>query len=445
MRHRLLPEEFIRKSNLKHEGKYSYKKANYIDSKTKVLITCPVHGDFEQTPGNHLQGYGCSRCSFDKQILTQKEIISKFTKIHGTKYDYSKTVYLGVFKKVTIICPEHGEFEQTSDAHLQGRGCRQCGINARIKKQTRSIDGFIQLAEKAHNCKYNYSKTIYVNSRAKVTITCPVHGDFEQTPNNHLRGKGCPRCAIELNSKALCFSAVDFIEKARRIHDKRYDYSKVNYTNSQTKVTITCPTHGDFEQIPNSHLQGSGCKQCMFDKLSVLHRSNRGEFVQKARLIHGDKYGYKNSIYINNRTKITVTCSKHGDFLITPQSHLSGGGCPLCKASKGETLIATILDKHGIKYIKEYRIPEVLNRYPYDFYLPDRNLLVEFHGKQHYEYIPFFHRNGEDDFLQQKNRDDIKKYNALHYKYRYLEVNYKKLKQLTKRKFEEEFLKRIMG
>ena len=108
----------------------------------------------------------------------------------------------------------------------------------------------------------------------------------------------------------------------------------------------------------------------------------------------------------------------------------------MCNTSKGELAIKEILEKNNIKYVQEYRIPEIVNKLYYDFFLPDFNILIEFHGKQHYEFIPYFHRNGEDDFLKQKNRDDIIRYNAKHYKYRYLEFNYKQLKKLSTEEFE---------
>lgn len=127
---------------------------------------------------------------------------------------------------------------------------------------------------------------------------------------------------------------------------------------------------------------------------------------------------------------------RHGNFSQRPNDHLNGLGCPRCKRSKGEITIADLLDKHKIKYIDEYRIPEIISPYyEYDFYLPECKILIEFHGIQHYEYIPFFHKNDEINFSDQKYRDRVKKHNAKRHGYIFLEFNYKQLKYMTKEDF----------
>jgi len=119
---------------------------------------------------------------------------------------------------------------------------------------------FINKAKKIHGDKYDYSQVNYVNNKIKIKIICPTHGAFEQTPNDHLTGYGCPDCG---GSKRL--TTDKFINKAKEIHADRYDYSLCDYKTTKTKVKLICPTHGVFEITPNNHLNGKGCRQCGLD------------------------------------------------------------------------------------------------------------------------------------------------------------------------------------
>lgn len=124
------------------------------------------------------------------------EFIAKARNVHGDKYDYSKVNYINATTKVCIICPIHGEFYQTPSRHLLG-GCKKCGVDTRVKKRTISRDDFIKEANIKHNYKYDYSKVEYINSKTKICIICPIHGEFWQTPNSHLNGRQCVRCGYE--------------------------------------------------------------------------------------------------------------------------------------------------------------------------------------------------------------------------------------------------------
>lgn len=132
-------EEFIDRATKIHNGKYSYEKVEYTGINNQVIITCPIHGDFKQTPNNHLQGSGCKMCMKEKFSLGQEEFIKRARKIHGDKYDYSKVKYVNGQTKVTIICPIHGEFQQTAERHILGQGCKLC----KESKLERSTDLFL--------------------------------------------------------------------------------------------------------------------------------------------------------------------------------------------------------------------------------------------------------------------------------------------------------------
>ena len=195
MSKKLLKEEFIEKAKKVHGDKYDYSKVEYINARKKVCIICPEHGEFYVSPTNHCSAQnkcGCPKC-FGK-VFDIKDFINKAQKIHGDKYDYSKVEYKNATTKVCIICPEHGEFWQTPNKHLSGRGCPTCGKENRAKKRKKSAEKFITDAKQVHGDKYDYSKVEYVNNNTKVCIICPEHGEFWQTPGNHLRGKGCPAC-----------------------------------------------------------------------------------------------------------------------------------------------------------------------------------------------------------------------------------------------------------
>lgn len=291
---------------------------------------------------------------------------------------------------------------------------------------------FIEKARKTHGNKYDYSDSMYTTNKNKIIIKCNVdnHGFFKQKPNAHLNGRGCPKCSY----KNYFLSLEEFIQKAKIIHGNKYDYNKVIYTDYISKITITCSEHGDFDQTPQMHLKGQGCPYC-----AGTIKSNIEEFIEKARTVHGKKYDYSKSDYRGNKIKITMICPNHGEFNQTPNNHLRGAGCPVCKASKGELAIASILDKHNITYIREYKLPNY--NFEYDFYLPDYRLLIEFHGRQHYEQIDYF--GGEEGFKLIQKRDAFKRSLAWEYKLPLLEFNHRQFKHMSKSHFEELLLNLI--
>ena len=223
--------------------------------------------------------------------LTTEEFIQKAKAIHGDKYDYSKVQYVDAFTKVCIICPVHGEFMQTAHNHLRGAGCSLCGRSQASYSRRKSNADFIAEANKVHGNQYDYSKVSYVDAKSKVIIICPKHGEFQQSPSNHLNGTGCPKCSHERIGKLSRNSKEWFIEKAHEVHGDRYDYSKVEYHDSSQKVCIICKEHGEFWQLPHAHLKGHGCPICAIEQntkytkeeclLAAQKCSSRVEFYKK--------------------------------------------------------------------------------------------------------------------------------------------------------------------
>ena len=224
----------------------------------------------------------------------KEHFIERARKIHGDEYDYSKVEYINSKTKVCIICKEHGEFWQTPSHHYLGEGCPKCRYIKSANSKRRNVEEVIELSNKVHNFKYDYSLIKeYKNDREKLPIICKEHGVFYQTMNNHIKGKqGCPECGKIKCHTVRYYTNEEFIDLANKRHNNFYSYEKVKYVNSKTNVTITCPIHGDFEQIPRNHLFGAGCPKCFKDKskvekeiLSYIKTLTNEEIIENDRTI----------------------------------------------------------------------------------------------------------------------------------------------------------------
>ena len=396
-RKRLTTEKFIEKAREIHGDKYDYSKVKYVDYNTKVCIICPVHGEFQQKPNSHLQGCGCQKCSSllrdNENRLTTDEFIKRAREIHGDKYGYSKFIYNGYDVKSCIICPEHGEFWQRPQGHLHGSGCPLCANERR-----RGNKEFIDKAKTIYGDKYDYSKVNYVNSKTKVCIICPEHGEFWITPNNFLRGHNC-------NGKTTSkLTTDDFIKRAKEIHKNKYDYTKVKYVNSRTKVCIICPEHGEFWQTPYNHVRGKGCPMCSVNALKT-----KESFIKKATEVHYNKYDYSKLDYRGNKKKVCIICPEHGEFWQSPSYHLSGGGCPSCNNSALENEIFKSLKNNNFNFVREKTFKWLKNgkgQQRLDFYLVDYNIAIECQGEQHFKVNSFF--GGIEGLLSTQYRDYVK-------------------------------------
>jgi len=259
---------------------------------------------------------------------------------------------------------------------------------------------FTEKANIVHSFKYDYSLVNYEKSRIKIKIICPEHGMFEQEPVMHVSKKqGCPKCAgTERMTREI------FIKKANKVHDSIYDYSLVDYKNNKTKIKVICKEHGVFETRPDNHLnKKSGCSKCANNILYT-----KENFVNKCNSLHNNKYDYSLVEYKTAHYKIKIICPKHGVFEQMAKSHSRGVGCPFCSESKGEILLSKFLETLSIKYVREkiFETCKYKNYLPFDFYLPDMNICIEYDGSQHYE--PFEHFGGENGFEERKIKDQIK-------------------------------------
>lgn len=337
------------------------------------------------------------------------------------------------------------------------------------KKATK--EEFIKKATNIHGNKYDYSKVEYVNYNTRVCIICPEHGEFWQTPTKHLQGRGCEKCGCLKRDKKSRKSLADFVEKAKLVHNDKYDYSKVEYSNNHTKVCITCPEHGDFWQTPKAHLSGRGCPKCKhsgrkytlhefieasnkkhnnkydYSKVAYIDSKTKvciicpehgefwqapaehlygygcykcarensylttDEFIYKANKIHNGKYDYSNVKYEKWLKKIPIICPKHGEFWQTPCKHLKGQGCPKCKSSHLELFTMNVLNEMGVKFKHQANKDDLdwLGRQKLDFFLPDHNVAIECQGEQHFGCVELWGgKNGLEKRIK-LDKDKLKK------------------------------------
>ena len=266
-----------------------------------------------------------------RKSLTKQEVLRRIIERHGDRYDYSKFEYVRGDIKSKIGCNLHGIFEQTPEMHWKGQGCPDCAKTSQVGKPRMSTQEFVEKARKVHGDRYSYIKSIYVSYTVKLTITCISHGDFEQSPENHISQKsGCTRCAIE-NTAQLRKSKDtfdEFLVKANKRHGNKFDYSGVEYVNRYTPIKIICSVHSQpFMQKPHYHLtKHSDCPTCKKE----ANGWDFDSFTKEASVKHGNKYKYFAESFTKLESKTKISCKEHGVFWQEAALHKMGSGCPSC-------------------------------------------------------------------------------------------------------------------
>jgi very-short-patch-repair endonuclease len=279
------------------------------------------------------------------------------------------------------------------------------------KKKT--IEDFVDEAKLIHGFNYDYSKVLYVDAKTDVEIVCLIHGSFLQSPDSHLSGKGCLKCGVETSATKRRKTIKDFVCNAKVVHGERYDYSISTYVNSNEKLAINCSLHGVFWQLPGHHLRGVGCPVCGANR-AADNKKNKAKalFESTANKVHGGRYDYSYVNYISAHGKVEIACRRHGIFKQDAASHLGGKGCPICMESKGECLVASVLDSLGVRYVRQKKFDgcRLERQLSFDFYLPDFNVAIEFDGIQHYEPRDFggSKESACKEFMKTKKRDEVK-------------------------------------
>ena len=308
-------------------------------------------------------------------MKTFEEWIIEANKVFDGQYEYVK-----IFKKeekyyfFEINCKKHGIFEKKIQNHIKKKqGCPLC---SKPSKMTNEI--FICKSNFVHNKKYDYSKINFINTQTKLQIICREHGIFEQLPSNHIAGQGCPVCVNKIK-----VTNEMFIEKAIKIHGNKYDYTNINYVNSQTNINILCKEHGFFLQNPQNHLKGNQCYKC-----SDIVRTTE-DFIEKANRIHKNLYDYSKTNYISAKKNIIIICKTHGEFFQIPNIHLSGCGCNKCSVSNYSKMCVVWLEyimknenifiQHACN-IGEKTVMINSKKYKFDGYCEKTNTVYEFYG-----------------------------------------------------------------
>lgn len=336
---KLTPEEFLERANKKFPT-YLYDKVVYVNNKTDITVTCPIHGDFQVRPDCLLNGTGCPDCGGTKKMNTE-DFIKKANYVHNNFFTYEHTIYSGSSGKIFITCPHHGDFEIRANNHLQGQACQKC------KKE--GITHTITKLPKAHA------------STKKLT---------NET----------------------------FFERAFEKWGDEYTYEHVQYEKNNKKVLITCKEHGDFPVTPNHFLAGRGCPFCAKNRPLTNE-----EFIDRLKKINGDKCTYEKTVYKTTHEPVIVTCKEHGDFKNLPSNLLRGQGCPICKNYKLEMKVFEFLKGGGFNFEFQKRF-KWLGKQSIDFYIDELKIAIECQGIQHFEEVSFFDSHNLEQRIQLDKR-----------------------------------------
>lgn len=359
-RSRYTLEEYLEKAREFHGDKYDYSNVKYKSLDDKIVIKCREHGEFEMRAINHIlkdgKAQGCRECRLRKRGEKQRSgradsIVADFRKVHGDRYDYSKSDYRGLHVDMKITCRVHGVFMARPSNHLSGTNCPSCysdrlkeeGANNRI-----SNEEFITRAKQRHGELYDYSSTNFTGMHFPITVICREHGEFTQSKAlNHLNNDlNCPVCLelemmeIQLSRRTTFEEAQKMVYEIHRDTIEILDYSK--YEGTESKIPFKCNRH-----------------------------------------------------------------PKHGEFHSSLHSVSSGTGCPVCSMSRGERQILFYLNDRGIKSETQKYFKET-GKKRFDFYLPELNIVIEFNGRQHYESIKAW--GGEKGLIRVQESDKIKKH-----------------------------------
>ena len=434
-------DSFIKKSKEKFGDRFDYSKTRYVNSHTPVTLVCNEHGEFDVNMYTHLYSKDglCPFCGVGGgKRLSTDYIKRRCQKIYGDKYDYSKVEYKGGNAKteaVKIVCPVHGSFFKTYDS-IQTRdcGCPKCAKEEKeLNDAISNGEKFIEKSKNKFGDRFDYSKVKYAGSQIQVTLICREHGtEFSVTPNSHLNSKfgGCKTCygqyiestrrckgkvikqkltKEEIKERRMEYERNRFIEKAIKKFGDRFDYSEIEYIDSNTPIRIIDKESNNeiFLIKPSNFLHSVNGRA---DKIISTGLTTE-EFIGRARKLHGDKYDYSKVEYKNRRTKICIVCPEHGEFWQTPCDHLkpsrNGCGCPKCAKimSKIEESVMNRLTEEGIEFNYNYIDKEIFGDMRGDFFIKSHNVMIECQGRQHFEENNSLHRAYGGSLSGQIKRD----------------------------------------
>lgn len=381
--------EFITRAREQHGIRYTYNSVHYVNARIPVAVICPEHGSwmvspYAHAPPNKKRGTGCPKCAGHHR--TKKDLIEQAKAVHGERYDYSKTVFLNSAEPFDVYCPEHDKYWTTTwHSHITvGHGCQKCGAERPF-----DLKAFLDRASTLHRGKYDYSQVTSWNGwHISIPIKCRIHeAVFWQRPSVHIHHQaGCPRCSAKARGLASRDRTSDFIRKATAIHGDSYNYSLTEYRADNEEVKVICRVHGVFSQRADHHKTGAGCASCHFESMKKERSFTFSDFLKLAEDLHLHRYEYDEDSWKGYRGKLRIRCPNHGWFLQTAMGHAQGSGCPSCQESRGEREVAHFLKKRSIFFERQKKFGGCVDirSLPFDFYIPELDLLIEYDGEQHF-------------------------------------------------------------
>jgi len=354
-------EEFIKQAMMVHSDRFDYSLVDYKSNKTNINIICKIHGVFEQTPKSHLKGSGCVKCNSSRGSRYQKEeIIKKLKEKYGENYEYPDFEFNSLSDEITLICKKHGEVRKIIKQHLK-YGCKKCYYDIIGDSKRSSKEEFIEKSNKFHNNRYDYSLVNYISSVIKVLIICREHGEFEQIPNTHIIGGGCPKCnrskgeyLIEnfLLKNNINFYTQFMFEDCRLINPLKFDFYLYDYNiciefdgvqhyakdNSESyfydeTIKIRDGIKTDYCKSNNiklirikyhsiKNIDSILTKILKKEKILSMEKK-RENFIKKSIELWGYKYDYSKVDYVDYKTPVKIGY-KGLWYSQTPNKHLQG-------------------------------------------------------------------------------------------------------------------------
>lgn len=327
-------------------------------------------------------------------VNTKEHFVEK-AKINNPDLDFLETIYTKLENNIDVKCPKHGVFTMKAISFYKHVTCPNCDLEYRTNE-------FLRRAKEIHGERYNYAKVKYKDKRTPVEIICKVHGSFMQRPEDHWRGYGCSRC-----SKKHKPTTKEWVESVKNLYGGIYNFSKVKYKDKRQKVCVICPKHGEFWTIPgNFSKEISGCPKCCSERKHEKYKKITEQFIRDAQNLHGNLYDYSQVDYYNKSIPVKIICKKHGEFLQIPNVHLMGYGCKKCLLKSQNKLYKKLCESFkNENIIFETKTPWSGNK-RYDIYFPERNMVVEYDGAQHF--IPIKKFGGETTLKFTKENDTYK-------------------------------------
>ena len=379
-------KEFIDKCIEIHGDKYDYSLVEYKNNHEKILVICKVHGKFEVIPAHHKKGVDCAKCK--GRSLTTEDVIKEAINVHGDKYIYDKLIYVNNSEKMIITCKIHGDFEQSRNNHVgKKHGCNICAEVSRKLTKSKPLDTFITESKNIYGDKYDYSKVIYSNNKTKVIIICKIHGEFLIPPAYHLfYNIGCPQCgqrikltyeifmnkAIEIHGDKYDYSLVN---PENICHTSKLDI----ICKIHGKFTQVAQHH-----IRDK----SGCRKCGHISGNKKNTYTQEEFIIKAKEIHGNKYDYSKVIYKKSNEDIIILCNKGHEFSQKASYHLAGYGCmKCCNKSEGKLFEKVVIIYPTLKEQFKVSWCKKKTYLPFDFCIEEHKIIIEVDGNQHFTQV----------------------------------------------------------